>query len=270
MLIGTCPLCRTTGELQSSHYMPASVFRAVASGHAPRDQAPVVINVPEKSAVRTNEQVRLHLLCSSCEGLFGRNGENVVVRQCAQADNKFVLLDSMKAGLPNDVSDGRSVYNGPQGPPGISCEAYLYFGASVFWRGSVARWPQTASYFGALGARNEESFREFLIGAAEFPRQARLFVHVDYQSRTRGLSYFPSCSRDEFVGCRIWRHGFLIPGVKFTLIVGQGLASMPDVGTSSAERVAFFEWHPDQTDFHGGILSQMLGVKPKGTLARRK
>ena len=212
----------------------------------------------------------MHLLCSSCEGLFGRNGENIVVRQCAQANDKFYLLDSMMAGTPTDVCNGWSVYNGPIGPPGISCEAYLYFGASVFWRGSIARWPQTESFFGALGAANEELFREFLIGSAEFPRQARMLINVDYQSKTRGLSFFPTTVRDKMAGHHIWRHTFLVPGVKFTMIVGQGLASMPDVGSSSVERVTFFEWHPDQTDFDSGILSQMRGVKPKGALARSK
>lgn len=269
-MIGQCALCRTEDILlQDSHYMPKGVFRVVTRGHDPHDRAPVIIDVPGQSALRSNEQVRKNLLCAGCEGRFSKNGEDIVIPQCAQGEKQFGLLDAMKVGTPTDIQNGKVVYNGPSMPPGVDGSAYQYFAASIFWRGSVTRWPKSAStYFNSLGSRNEEFIRNYLLGKAEFPREMRIMVFVDYQDKTRGLAYFPTRRRAEMLGDRVWQHGFLIPGVRFILVVGRSLANFPDVGKTSLERIAMFEWHPTKTDFEQGLLEQLSVTRPKGSLAK--
>ena len=267
---GTCALCRKTADLLDSHYMPKSVYRAVTRGYAPQDNAPVLVNVPEKSAFRSNRQFRQHLLCASCESLLNRNGENVVLPQIARDESEFFLLDAMKAGEPSDVKKGKAIYNGPSAPRSIDAVAYQYFAVSMFWRGAVTRWQEPASqYFGALGPNYSEVLRRYLLGETDFPKDARLLVFVDYEDRTRSLSYFPVCKKDKMLECRVWRHSFLVPGVRFILVVGRGLAFVPDVGATPVHRIAFFEWHPRATDFEKDLLVHMSGVKAKGSLAKK-
>jgi hypothetical protein len=267
-MLGQCALCHCAGTLQNSHYMPKSVFRIVSNGHTPHDRAPVIMDVPDRSACRRNWQVRKHLLCPKCEGMFSQKGENVVIPQCSQGEERFALLDAMKAGTPTVVRNNRAVYNGPALPPGIDGSAYQYFAASMFWRGAVIEWPRPASlYFNALGPKYQEAMRAYLLGKAEFPPEARLWVFVDYQDKTRGLAYFPNKQRDEMLGRRIWRHSFLIPGIRFVMVIGGGFASFPEIGASSADRIALFEWHPTETEFEQGLFAHMGVVRPKGALA---
>ncbi len=173
-----CALCLEVAELKDSHFMPKSLYRLVSTGHDPADKAPILIDVPRQSAIRTNQQFKKQLLCSNCESLFDKNGENIVVPQCAQGTGEFRLLEAMKSGAPTDIQEGRAIYNGPQLPPGIDGAAYQYFAASIFWRGSVTRWPMASSY-NSLGPRNQEALRSYLLGRSEFPREARLLVFVD-------------------------------------------------------------------------------------------
>jgi hypothetical protein len=269
-MIGQCALCRQNAELQDSHYMPKSLYRVISKGHDPADSAPILIDIPGQSALRTNLQFRKYLLCSACEGLFDRNGENVVIPQCAQGDGRFRLLDAMMSGTPTDTHNGKVIFKGPTMPPGVDGSAYQYFAASIFWRGSVTRWPgQAASSFGSLGSRNEDALRQYLLGQSEFPHEARILVFVDFQDATRGLMYFPTKARDEMLGHKVFRHSFLIPGVRFYLIFGRALKGFPDVGTSSTHRITMFQWHPEGTEFRQGLLNQMQGVQPKGALAKQ-
>ncbi len=136
---GKCALCLNDSDLQKSHYMPKSIFRIVSKGRIPHENAPVLVDLPSKTALYTNKQPQLHLLCSNCENLFSENGENIVLPLCAHSDEKFSLLSTMKAGRPTSTNKNKIIYDGPNLPPNLNASAFQYFAASVFWRGSVAK-----------------------------------------------------------------------------------------------------------------------------------
>lgn len=266
---GKCALCQSERELQYSHYMPKSIFRIISRGHEPHDNAPVMVDVPRQTSLFTNKQVQKHLLCLSCENMFSKNGENLVIPQCAHDKENFFLLNALKAGIPSDVKRKKIIYNGPKMPPDINGSAYLYFATSIFWRGAVTKWNKsTSDYQSALGPKYQEKFRTYLLGHTEFPKEARVLVFVDYQDQTRGMAYFPSKHREKLYGFNIWQHSFLIPGIRFIMVISNELAAFPDVGTSSECRISFFEWHPINTEFQKNLISIMGDVKAKGKLSQ--
>ncbi len=266
----TCALCLNDRELQKSHYMPSGSYRAVCVSHNPNDNAPVYIDLEQGTAFKSNKQAKKHLLCSECEGRFSELGESKVLRQIDRGENSFKLLDELTNGTPSDITNGKKIYGGPHFPPNVDGEAYLYFASSIFWRGSITRWPRPLnSFYGALGKTYEEAVRRYLLGEDEFPKEARVSVFVDAQRKTRGLSYFPTTSRGDWLGRPVHKHSFLLSGVHFFMTVGGALRSFPDVGTSSAHRISFFEWRPEGTDFHQSMLQNVKGAEPKGSMTKK-
>lgn len=91
-----CALCKEEKELQKSHFIASSFYKAVAQGHAPYDEAPVMHDFERGTVLRTNKQPQKKLLCSECEQLFSKRGENEVARFCHRKDGQFLLRDILK------------------------------------------------------------------------------------------------------------------------------------------------------------------------------
>lgn len=80
--------------------------------------------------------------------------------------------------------------------------------------------------------------------------------------------YLPTTKRDEMLGRKVFRHSFLVPGIRMFLVFGRALATFPDVGPSPGHRITLFQWHPEGTEFRQGLFAQMRGVQAKGALAK--
>jgi hypothetical protein len=91
MPIGRCPLCRKEGkELQESHDISAGVYRI-----AGRDGDPVVMT-PE-IFLSTTRQLKEYLLCSDCEQMLAKKGEDYVIPLLRQDKNNFPLLKLLRS-----------------------------------------------------------------------------------------------------------------------------------------------------------------------------
>ncbi len=93
-------------------------------------------------------------------------------------------------------------------------------------------------------------------------------VAVDFHGPTYQSLGTPSRERNDGIGVRIWSHSFCIPGVRFILAVGSALTLPHFSRVTPQDRIAFYEWNPDETGYIQGLITHMQGVQPKGKLAK--
>lgn len=202
-MMGVCALCHKHGDLQNSHLIPAWSYRRICEVDASNPKAP--IHISGGTAALTNRQTTKHLLCARCERLFSKSEDHLA--RLTKPDNDQIMLfkhvtrlDTPRKvlALLNRVEDG---------------DHLAYFAASVVWRASV----MTSSC--RLGPY-ESTFRQYLLGEAQFPREASISVALLEKSPTvdaRGWVSEPSSSRVN-IG---WLHGFLLAGLAFRCFVGK-------------------------------------------------
>lgn len=99
-IIAICKLCLKRRPLQLSHLLPQGVSKRLSNPSGPIKD-PILVTA--KVTMSTSKQVRDHLLCSKCERLFDRNGENYVLRQMNDR-GKFPLLDRLRISPAIDFS----------------------------------------------------------------------------------------------------------------------------------------------------------------------
>src|SRR5262245_47790979 len=107
-MIGLCKLCQSSGvELQDSHLMPKAAYRLITKSQG--NQPPVVVQ--RGGTLMTNDQVRGHVFCKTCEGLFSKNGEDWAMKHCYRDGQGFGLKDALDAVQPIYVAeDGGKLY----------------------------------------------------------------------------------------------------------------------------------------------------------------
>ncbi len=212
--MGICALCRNDAPLIRSHLMPRSAYKAArSSGELVR------IDTAGKSAFFSDEQVVMNLLCAHCEDLFSKNGEKIIGNYWS-TDSGFRLRDlivgqgALASGARFSVYDSLSIDSTVR-------NALLYFAISIYWRASVWDWGRVGNrYFGALGPKYEEIFRQYLLGVQEL-QNSYLLVTVNTTDHLNGLLAFPSFGKVKMATL----HKFEMLGLRFALIVG---GSIPD------------------------------------------
>jgi hypothetical protein len=182
----------------------------------PGDNTHVVVT--GRTYFTTSRQVTAHLLCSECEQLFNRNGEQWVMENGFRGRGSFKIQTVLKESPPLGHTRSGSYFSGSD-LPGIDMDRLTYFGASVFWRASVHRWPDQNGI--DLGNAYEEHFRQFLIGKAPFPTNAVLVIHIADAETPMEWACFPTGGR--VTGAAYHQYTFMLPGMLFTLAVGGGI-----------------------------------------------
>ncbi len=224
LMFGTerCGLCGELKPLCKSHFLPKSLYKLLR----PRDRAnpnpSAFTMVPAKRprGVITSRQSVERLLCTACENLLSAKGENYVIVQCLRQDGTFPLRDSILATEPL-VSTGREQVHHISKNPAFNTEALRHFAIGVFWKASVRAWhaPTGVMLQNPLGPIYEESFRQYLIGRACFPVNARLMIFLCGEPAPPVNMIFPDTRR-----CHGYHaHRFFIPGLCFHLLVGKVL-----------------------------------------------
>ncbi len=211
---GRCGLCLHSRELQSSHLLPAALYRLLQKAAGGSNPSPVVVT-PSRS-LTTSRQITAPFLCTGCEGLLSQRGERYVLSQCARPDGRFSLREILETTSPLESRGPVRVYD--VGPVlGKRVDQYLYFAASVFWRASAHAWYQETGALGrfTLGPDYQEQFRRYLLGQAAFPLEARMWVHVSSGTLKDPLIVFPCTTAVE--GAH--RHKFYVPGILFILFL---------------------------------------------------
>lgn len=267
-MIGKCGLCQKQAALKKSHLLPAGLFKAVAQGHAPHDDAPVLMDIPKGVAVQSNDQARKPFLCDECEQLFSKNGESHVISQCHRKDGEFRLRDTLKQVSPSHVSSGRAIFYDKL-PYNIDSVAFLYFALSVLWRASATEWPKsTGVKFGALG-RYEENIRLYLLGQAPVPDVLSVSVYVNFEPNPTVFLAYPTHGKNALQGRCFTQHSLHIPGIRFIVWIGRSGRGL-NTGELQAQlgQLTFFEWRPSNTEFHERLGRDVAGLTAKGKLAR--
>jgi hypothetical protein len=175
---------------------------------AQRNPNPVVVG--RKITATTSKQVSDYVLCSDCEQLFNRNGENWMLRQVWNG-RRFPLLDRLRLAHQDYMFQEALVFSGSA--VGIDTDKLAYFGLSVLWRASVHRWDIP---FGGLTQEidlgtAEDPIRTFLLGQSPFPPGVAIMATVCTDKGSAGSFYMP-CRAP---GVPFTRFGMLTLGVHF-------------------------------------------------------
>lgn len=262
-MVGSCGLCLQRKELQNSHLIGAAFYK-------PTGPNPAVTT--KGRAFTSSKQVVSPFLCADCEQRFSTNGENYVAPQCASSNGRFPLrelLCSVKPSEAYDTEDGQTIklYDA-QSLLRDKIEQYVYFAASVFWRSSAHNWSMGRDPVKSirLGEEYQEQFRQYLLGASAFPRNARIamFVSSEYDQTSLAI-VFP----DTFRLDRAHRHKFYVPGVLFILFLGSDVPRSHDsmkLNGTKQQRVWLCPWQNDS--LFSGFQKLIKGATPTGKLRR--
>ncbi|MDO8588253.1 MAG: hypothetical protein Q7T82_14590 [Armatimonadota bacterium] len=191
-----------------------------------------------------------NILCPDCEQRFAENGEDWVMKYCGRKGKGFKLKDLIDVSKPvvSAESGGLKVYSA-SGIPQIDVGKLTYFISSIMWRGSVHTWKsgKDVSVTPVLGKKYEEELRKFLLGKAEFPKNAAVWVDIiPPNSDVWGFVTTPYGGKQE----QFWRYQFLFLGISFTFFMGNRID--PDV-----RRFCTFR-SPEKFLFVGDDATEML------------
>ncbi len=251
-MIGICALCQRTAELQDSHLIPMWAYRRICDVDPLGSKAPV--HIAGRYAVLSNKQTRRYLLCADCEQRFSKsegrvakltspdNGQIKLFRNITRLATPRNVLASL-----NHVEDGNHI---------------AYFAASVMWRGCVmSRGCKLGPY--------EPKFRQYLIGATPFPREAVVSVGLLEPSPNvdaRGWVSEPTSTKTSMG----WCHGFLLAGLVFRCWVGKAIppewqeASL--IGPHPMKYVSILK--PEECADFLAAAELAGGATPRGKLAK--
>jgi hypothetical protein len=168
--IAPCKLCSKVGTLTDSHIIPQFAYRRVTQMASPTEKNKTPVQVGEGIAMFKADQLSEYLLCRACEEMFG--GWEKYVAGVTWKDGAFPLLDAALAHLivggPDDFRPARLAECS-------DIEAISKFGTSVLWRSAAC--PDLMKNAICLGPHFDR-FREYLLGEAPFPENARLVLQI--------------------------------------------------------------------------------------------
>jgi len=216
---GKCKLCRRVKELCDSHYLPKSMYKSVQAKELKNSNPVMSVNGELK---QVSDQYRGFVLCGDCENLFNKHGEKWVVANTPRTPTaSFLLQDALRPLVPIRIEENLNVY-GISNVDAFDVQKLIYFGLSIFWRGSVHEWRTSVTGQRApvvdLGVY-EEPIRKFLMGEGSFPHNVAL--KLDIWPFTEVLhALHPVVTERSPEGPRYW---FYVPGLLFFLHVGAGI-----------------------------------------------
>ena len=266
---GICKLCRCEKKLQKSHYLPQSLYKAVANTNSSSSESLVHVNRPKKETFSSDRQQKKYLLCADCEQLFSKKGETAVAGGCYKNDGQFTLRSQLESIAPSFTSpDGENHYYGKELDSLISSQDYIYFALSVVWRGSVGVWGESYNALsGALGDKYSELFRQYLLNPTHPPKKTAVIAYVDFDSPSQmGMFASPTTSgkRTSVAGSRVYE--VMIPGIFFSIMVGGDIDKML-TSSSVPDRIMFNEWSFTESPQYRDIVTITQASSVRGKLA---
>jgi len=183
------------------------------------------VSASPSKAIQWSKQTKDYLLCSDCEGRFSKNGEDWVLKNYVKTSGNFPILQNLSQASPVKQHGNDSYYK-CDSISGVDVDKISYFATSVFWRAAAHSWKtplgQTLKLdFGSY----EEELRLYLLGQTTFPRNAILSVLVAPNTTPPMATLFPATLPRK--PAPYYRHGFYMPGLLFTLCLGQQIT--PDM-----------------------------------------
>src|SRR5579863_4792375 len=133
MKTGKCKLCLFDKPLCMSHLVPSRLYRYCESRGLP----PLRFTAKEVGPV--TEELKARLLCSECENLLNRDGENWLVPKLATLEGSFPFYDLLVKGQPDVLQRDFIAYACVRNRH-IAFRKLANFVAGVFWKSSVHSW----------------------------------------------------------------------------------------------------------------------------------
>src|ERR1700688_3291443 len=108
MQYGQCKLCLQNKNLAESHMMPRALYESC--------QMPGIdpILISEDVVMPATRHVKDYLLCSDCEKLLNRDGENWVLPKLVTKERDFPLYATLVSAGPILVDSEITVYSGAE------------------------------------------------------------------------------------------------------------------------------------------------------------
>ncbi|WP_139253447.1 hypothetical protein [Burkholderia ubonensis] len=248
-----CALCGEYKELKDSHLIPQWAYRRLQQSEQGRDDP---IRIADGTAVRTSKQVTKHLLCGDCEQRFSKPEDYVARLTEIDAPGKLKILGNITRADPPHSDVAKLATE-------IDTKTIAYFAASVIWRSCVM---DNACKLG----KYEPSFRRYLMGETDFPREASLSMLILEPSRLTArperLVTFPSSLKTPFA----WLHGFIICGLAFRCFVGRSLNAQMKTACLAGDgpvKYAYMMRAQEFGDFFEACKTSTAAI-PRGKLAR--
>lgn len=165
---GKCPLCGEIKLLCDSHYLPQKLYTL---GRAKALSNPNPVMPVRGELKQISDQYRGYVFCDDCEDLFNKNGEKWVLANIPHDYDDPMPLEKAVAGLVPVATGKDVVLLDASGVSACHMAKLVYFGISIFWRGSAYDWKSTA---GERLPKVElcayaEPLRQFLLGKAALP-----------------------------------------------------------------------------------------------------
>ncbi len=174
MVAGTCKLCMKHEVLQKSHLIPRAMYKYASDPGLPLPNTQVVSRKGRSPVVR---QVTAHLLCSACEQRLSERGEDWMMRQVWNNQNRFPLLERLNLALEMRRTPDALIYSGSA--CGIDTERLGYFALSVLWRAGVHAWRTSKDSTQQIPLNQyEEPIRQYLAGESGFPQNVAIMASV--------------------------------------------------------------------------------------------
>jgi hypothetical protein len=204
-------------ELQRSHLLSAAIYRILRDDGRAANPNPVVIT-PE-GRVQSSKQQWAHLLCRFCEAILSREGEDWIFRHGMKNDGSFPLADVLRRSKPSvgALAEHTRLYESVLISE-INAAAITHFAMGIFWKASIHGWNTDGTIPVNLG-RYDDEFRRFILGEADFPKDAVLAVMVREGGVIDRLTHTPA----GVAGAQVSTYQFPIPGFSFVLTIGTNI-----------------------------------------------
>jgi hypothetical protein len=162
----------------------------------------------------------------------------------------------------SEVQESRKIFWGPEVEEQAGGSAIVYFALSVLWRGSVQEWGAPFDgFFGALG-QYEHEIRNFLLNPIALPTGIAVLAFVDFDVPSFTCLDPPSSKVIRHLGPSCHAHSFMIPGLRFVVLVGKAAMMI------AKKQLCFFEWSFTASDYARDISNALKSANAKGKLAK--
>jgi hypothetical protein len=176
MKFGQCELCKQMRDLHDSHYAPKGGYKKNRADQVTNPNPIVFVNGKAK---QTSSQIRDFKFCTECEKRFNKGGESYAVSLMPEYGANFELHKILTTPKMEHGPEGYILF--PAGKiPEVDLDQLVYFGMSMFWRGTRT-WPPAdgsppPKLFMSL--RQEKAIRKFLLGHGPLPDDLAITVAV--------------------------------------------------------------------------------------------
>lgn len=172
-----------------------------------------------KIVMATSRQTQDNLLCGGkdgCEEILNHDGENWTLPVLMKKDRTFPLYDILRAASPIFDEDDAQAY-AVSSIPAIDVAKLTHFAMGIFWKASVHSWKKGRGEPRIQLGRYSDAIRKYLLGEVGFPNDLALVVHVGVPEKAMVLFSEPMTGKNKH------SHFFYVPGIMFTLMVGERL-----------------------------------------------